>query len=445
VEGVLDLLAPQFVERRLDLLYEIADGVPGMVRGDATRLRQILVNLLGNAAKFTEKGEAVLSVRSRILDLGPCELTFTVRDTGIGIPQEAIGRLFRSFSQVDTSTTRRFGGSGLGLAISRRLAELMGGAMWVESEEGKGSVFGFTVLVEAVLSKPRPFLGTGAGQLAGKRLLVVDDNATNRRNLTSFASGWGMQARAAAAGGEALDWLRAGEVFDVAVLDMQMPGMDGAMLAAEIRRRRTPAELPIVLLSSLGRRDCVASPELFSTFLTKPVKPAQLFEALVDLFRVREARKAIAHRLPESVPGTRRAESVLVAEDNAVNLRVVLSMLAKLGYRADVAASGREVLEALGRQTYAIILMDVHMPDMDGLEATLAIRAGQVPGGPRPWIIALTANAMEGDRSVCLAAGMDDYISKPITIDELGAAMARASGNVSGAGGPGFPPSPGGG
>jgi len=434
VEGVLDLLAPQFAEKRLDLLYEIADGVPGMVRGDATRLRQILVNLLGNAAKFTEQGEAVLSVRAETSEAGRCQLSFSVRDTGIGIPAEAMGRLFRSFSQVDASTTRKFGGTGLGLVISMRLAEMMGGRMWVESEEGVGSTFSFTIVVDALVSKPRLFLATGKGQLEDKRLLIVDDNATNRRILTGFANGWGMSARAAASGAEALACLAAGEEFDAAVLDLQMPEMDGGMLAAEIRKHRTAGELPFVLLSSLGRREFVSRPELFAAFLTKPVKPSLLFEALVDLFHVHDVHKVLRHALPEPGNAARRSERVLLAEDNAVNQKVAVSMLAKLGYRADVAANGKEVLEALERQAYDIVLMDVHMPEMDGLEATRQIRGRQRAGTARPWIIALTANAMQGDRALCLAAGMDDYISKPITLDELIAGMVRALARFSTAG-----------
>ena len=427
IESVLDLLAPQFAEKHLDLLYEIADGVPGMVRGDSTRVRQILVNLLGNAAKFTEKGEAVLSVRATALEDGKSELMFTVHDTGIGIPAEAMGRLFQSFSQVDASTTRRFGGTGLGLVISKRLAELMGGRMWLESEEGKGSTFCFTLVVEALPSKPRPYLTAGKGQLVGKRLLVVDDNATSRRILTTVAAGWGVSARAAASAAEALGWLKSGEPFDVAVLDMQMPDKDGAMLAAEIRRQRDAEELPLVLLSSLGHRDFVPDPALFSACLTKPVKPSLLFDALIDLFQARQAEKAIPRNAPpEAVLAHSRAERVLLAEDNVVNQKVAISMLAKLGFRADVAADGKEALAALDRQAYDIIIMDVHMPQMDGLEAAREICRRQTNASLRPWIIALTANAMQGDRELCLAAGMDDYISKPITIGELVAALARA-------------------
>ncbi len=302
--------------------------------------------------------------------------------------------------------------------------------MWAESQMGQGSTFWFTLRVETIPSKPRPYLVSGKTQLEGKRLLIVDDNATSRRILTTLGAGWGMSPHAVASGREALDWMREGGVFDVAVLDMQMPAMDGGMLAAEIRRLGG-AEQPLVLLSSLGQRDLIGDPSHFAACLTKPAKPSQLFDALADVLHARELVAKHAFRPADlaAAPIVHK-ERVLVAEDNAVNQKVALFMLAKLGYRADVAANGREVLESLGRQPYEVILMDVHMPEMDGLEATRRIRRA---GGPdRPWIIALTANAMYGDRELCLAAGMDDYISKPIKPDEISAALARANARAAG-------------
>jgi CheY-like chemotaxis protein len=297
--------------------------------------------------------------------------------------------------------------------------------MWVESEVGVGSTFFFTLAVESVPSKPRPYLGTGLGHLAGKRLLVVDDNATSRRILTRLAAGWDMAARAASSGEEALGWLRANEAFDVAVIDMQMPAMDGGMLAVEIRRLRDAAQLPLIMLSSVGQGDLVIDRSLFAAHLSKPTKSAQLLEALVEALQARGAEDAPGFQPSDLVTApVLHPERVLIAEDNVVNQKVALFMLAKMGYRADVAANGREALEALGRQPYDIVLMDVHMPEVDGIEATRQIRLANP--AHRPWIIALTANAMYGDRELCLAAGMDDYVSKPIKPEEIGTAMGRA-------------------
>jgi PAS domain S-box-containing protein len=425
LEGALDLLAPRAAEKHLDLLYEVADGVPATLRGDPSRLRQILVNLLGNAVKFTERGEVLLSVQA----LGPAgaatELQFSVKDTGIGIPPEAIGRLFQSFTQVDASTTRRFGGTGLGLAISKRLAEMMGGRMWVESEPGRGSTFSFTIRAAAVPSKPRVYSGGPKAALQGRRLLVVDDNATNRRILGDLARKWEMTAVSFEFPADALAALRQGEAFDAAILDMQMPGMDGASLAAEIRKLRPAPQLPLVLLSSLGRRE--AADDLFAASLTKPVKPSQLYDVLARLFWRAEtapASRPVAPVAQESEASF--TDRILLAEDNPVNQKVALSMLQKLGFRADVAANGLEVLAAVRRQPYDIILMDVQMPEMDGLEASRQIVALEPDRAKRPWIVALTANAMQGDREQCLAAGMDDYISKPIKRHDLLAAIERA-------------------
>ena len=430
VEGALDLLAPRVAEKGLDLLYEIADGVPGTVRGDPTRLRQILVNLLGNAVKFTERGEVVLSVRFEVPEEGRVQLSFAVRDTGIGIPPEGMARLFQSFSQVDTSTTRRFGGTGLGLAISQRLAEMMGGRMWVESEMGRGSTFFFTVNVAAQGSRPRPWLAPARGHLGGRHMLVVDDNATNRRILTDVASGWGMTVRAAHSGAEALSWLREGEVFDVAVLDMHMPLMDGASLAREIRKLRGADALPLVLLSSIGAKEEVDDQTLFAIYLTKPAKPNQLFEALCSLFKDDAgAERPLSIHPFVATPAnasSSRPERLLMAEDNVINQKVALLMLSKLGYRADLAADGVEAVTAVRRQRYDIILMDVQMPEMDGLAASRRINELFPERANRPWIIALTANAMQGDREACIAAGMDDYISKPIKIEDLTTALDRA-------------------
>jgi signal transduction histidine kinase/DNA-binding response OmpR family regulator/HPt (histidine-containing phosphotransfer) domain-containing protein len=440
VEGALDLVGSRAAERGLDLACVIDPQAPVAVVGDVTRLRQILVNLMANAIKFTEHGEVVVEVRSEIGPIGPigpisdlpeARLHFSVRDTGIGIPADRLDRLFRSFSQVDASTTRRFGGSGLGLAISKRLCELMGGTMWVESEVGKGSTFHFTVRAEEAAVPARVYRLGQQPHLNGKRLLIVDDNPTNQQILRLQAQSWGMLTQECSSGAEALERIRRGDPFDVAILDVHMPEMDGLMLAAEIRRYRDAQALPLVALSSLG--GAVARGQAFAAFLTKPIKQSQLYDVLVNLF----------HGRPEGTTNVIRADArgraepsfdaglaerlplrILVAEDVAVNQKLVLTMLDRMGYRADVAANGREVLVALERQPYDVVLMDVQMPEMDGLEAARRIHQ-RWPTADRPRIVALTANATREDRVDCQAAGMDDYIAKPVQGPELQAALVR--------------------
>ena len=427
IEGALDLMAGKAAEKRIDLLYEIADAVPGMVEGDSTRLRQVLVNLLGNALKFTERGEVVLSVHPLATLDEQVELQFDVRDTGIGIASEGMERLFKSFSQVDSSTARRYGGTGLGLAISKRLAELMGGRIWVTSAVGQGSAFSFTIRVRPIATKPVLFQPATI-RLEGLKVLVLDDNLTNCRILHTLLTKWGMQPQVCHSGPEALQLLATGVALDLGIIDMHMPGMDGATFAHEARRLRSAAELPFVLLSSIGRLGAGPAAGLFQASLVKPAKPSQLFDTLIAVVQKQRGgptatRDTIA---PTSAAIKPRAERLLLAEDNVVNQKVALAMLRKLGFRADVVANGLEVLAAVERQPYDVILMDVHMPEMDGLEA--ARRLGQLYPDParRPWIVALTANAMQGDREMCLAAGMDDYISKPIKFEELLNAIQRS-------------------
>ena len=428
LEASLDLVAARAAEKGLDLAYMIASEVPHTVVGDVTRVRQILVNLLSNAVKFTPTGEVVLAVAMQHEAGQPSRILFSVRDTGIGIPASRMDRLFRAFSQVDASTTRQYGGTGLGLAISRRLCALMGGEMWVESEEGVGTTFFFTVTAPAAMAPPRIYLRGTVPQLAGKRLLVVDDNATNRQILTLQAEAWGMRVRAAASGNEAMVWLEQSDHFDLAVLDMQMPEMDGVQLATAIHARRLPYNLPLVLLTSFGRREEDLSTGHFVASLTKPVKAAQLYDILLNVLS-----DSVAHRSPappqvtfDTTMATRHPLRLLLAEDNVINQRVAIKTLERMGYRADVAANGFEVLDALSRQRYDVVLMDVQMPELDGLEATRRIDY-EVPPARRPYIIAMTANAMQGDRERCLEAGMDDYISKPVRVEELVAALERSA------------------
>jgi PAS domain S-box-containing protein len=434
VEAALDLVAASAAAKGLDLASLLDPKAPVALVGDATRLRQILVNLLTNSVKFTDQGEVVLSVDSKRVPDGDGrgdemhELHFTVRDTGIGIPKDRIDRLFQSFSQVDASTTRRYGGTGLGLAISKRLSEMMGGTMWVESEVGKGSAFHFIVKAQAGPT-PEPVYARGKhAQLAGKRLLVVDDNAANREVVQRQASSWGMLPRETGSPTEALEWIRRGDPFDAAILDMQMPEMDGVALAQEIRRHRDAHVLPLVMLTSLGRRREDVDAEVdFAAQLTKPIKASQLYEALMSVFReISEELAPVEAGVGDGTLSAGQAPlQILLADDNAVNQKLALALLAKMGYRADVVTNGAEALEALTRRSYDVVLMDVEMPVMDGLEASRRINR-EWPAGQRPRIIAMTANAMQGDRETCLAAGMDDYLSKPIRREELAAALARS-------------------
>ena len=434
VESALDLLGIAAAEKGVDLAYLIDPSTPEAIIGDVTRLRQILINLISNAVKFTEQGEIIVSVSAEALNAGEstneCKLRFTVRDTGIGIPPDRMSSLFQSFSQVDASTTRRYGGTGLGLVISKRLSEMMGGSMWAESTVGVGSTFHFTIQAEATSVPPRPFLDDIQPDLENKRVLIVDDNATNRRILARQVELWHMAPLATASPFEALQWLHQGESFDVAILDMQMPGMDGLTLAKEIRKLEAPqSELPLIMLTSLGQYGTREDVDIFSAYLTKPLKPSALFDAVIGLFtgkpiHVQASRGTDqGHFNPEM--GTRWPLRILVAEDNATNQKLSLALLGRLGYQADIAANGLEALEALERQKYDVVLMDVQMPEMDGLDATRALRAN-LPPERQPRVIAMTANAMQGDRERCIAAGMNDYVSKPVRIEELTRALGES-------------------
>ncbi len=422
VEGALDLMALRAGEKKLDLLYEIADGTPAMVRGDITRLRQIILNLVGNALKFTEKGEVVVRVQPEtggMVEDGPVSLHIAVRDSGIGIPPEGIGRLFQSFSQVDASTTRKYGGTGLGLAISKKLAELMGGRMWVESEVGVGSVFQFTVTLGALPGVMRPDPQAARARFAGKRILVVDDNATSRMILIDQMLRWGMEPHAVGNGEDALAAATGDRRFDFALIDAQMPGMDGVTLAKKLQQAENTRSLQILLLAALGHRP----PEGMSVRLVpKPLKPAALFEAFSAVIcgeKVEAAPVAVVASSPMSSANVR----LLLAEDNAVNQKVAVNLLKNIGYQTDVVWNGVEVLSAIEKQDYDIVFLDMQMPEMDGLEAARRLVEMRPRSKSRPWIIALTANAMVGDREQCLAAGMDDYITKPIKKAELAAAL----------------------
>ncbi|MEG4503764.1 PAS domain S-box protein [Microcoleus sp. F8_C2] len=454
IEGTIDQLAVKAEEKGIELGYLIQPQTPNFILGDVTRLRQILVNLLNNAIKFTETGEVTISVQASAVDSDEAisesenlyEIQFAIQDTGIGIPANRLDRLFKSFSQVDASTTRQYGGTGLGLAISKRLSETMNGTIWVESrgqvggtpspkwQAAKldrvtmGSTFYFTIVASSVateLAEPMEM----PLELSGKRLLIVDDQPTNRQILTLQAQTWGMQSLAAQSAVEALNWLEGGETFDVGILDMQMPQMDGLTLASAIHQYPKCHRLPLVLLTSMGSPEASSSDisTHFVAFLSKPIKQSHLYQILIHVLQAQPTK--VQQQLHISVQDDMKLAQrlplrILLAEDHLVNQKVALLLLERLGYRADIAANGLEVLESLNRQPYDVVLMDVQMPEMDGLEATRRI-CQEWPAHTRPRIIAMTANAMQDDRQVCLDAGMNDYISKPIRVDALIQALSQ--------------------
>jgi len=445
IEEVLDLLAGKAAEKNLDLAYIVDDGIPKILVSDVTRLRQILVNLVGNAVKFTHQGEVVIEVvpASR----GPRAITpgqkqdteflrhpeewllhFSVRDTGIGIPLEKQTRLFKSFQQVDASTTRHYGGTGLGLAISKRLAELLGGKIWVESDAGKGANFHFTILARAGTTGALPAWQGPQPQLAGKRLLLVEDNTTNRRIVSLRAGQWGMSVETASNGREALRLLTENKPFDVVIVDVQLPDTDGLGLANGIREQNYGRNLPILLLSSARLRSDDPRPfEIgVSVYIHKPIRPAQMLDAMCRAMSIQLQREKKAPVSPtlDSNLAQRVPLRLLLADDNPINQKVGLSVLQKLGYRADLANNGLEVLKALEQKVYDVLFLDVQMPEMDGLETARQI-CQRWTAQRRPRIIAMTGNALMGDREKCLAAGMDDYISKPVRVGELQAALER--------------------
>ena len=420
IEDALDLLSLRASSKGLDLAYIVEEETPTQLIGDVTRLRQILVNLVSNAIKFTEAGEVTITVDARRLMADVHEWRFAVHDTGIGIPPERIGELFQPFSQVDSSTTRRYGGTGLGLSISKHLAEAMGGTMWVDSTPGVGSTFWFTVQATTAAEPAVRGVTAPPEHLRGKRLLVVEDNATNRLILTRQATAWGMAVTALESPSEALRRLEAGEAFDVAILDLGMPDMDGVALGARIRELDAGRDLPLILLSSLGHRPPGLDAAGFAAVAAKPIKEDQLRQVVVQALGGAPCpeRQREPATTPDADLARRLPLRILLADDNAVNQKVVQAMLHKLGYEADTAADGVEVLHELRRRQYDIVFMDVQMPDIDGLEAARQIQS-QIPAERRPLVIALTAAASRSDEEQCLAAGMSGYLRKPVRIEDL--------------------------
>jgi len=426
VEESIDLMAVRAAEKGLELAIEIDPSVPRWLHGDVTRLRQVLVNLAGNAVKFTSAGEVAVSVKPFAGSPENPFLHFAVRDTGCGIPADRLDRLFQSFSQVDASTTRKYGGTGLGLAISKRLAEIMGGRIWVESEPGKGSVFQFTVPQRR--APEQEAVPVPEASWSSKKVLIVDDNATNRRIYAAQLRHWGLETVSAASPHEAIECLRQ-QTFDLALFDFEMPQMNGLELARWVADLDLSSQMRIILSSSSGvtRSELHADPDNlpFHAFLTKPTRSDHLREVIGSLLR--GAATVPARRRAPAIDTTLAAQRplrILVAEDNAVNQKVAVRLLERMGYHPDVAANGLEVLQAVHRQTYDLILMDVQMPEMDGLEASRRIIQEFGPGR-RPRLIAVTANVFKGDQEACAQAGMDGFLGKPINLDQLREELLR--------------------
>jgi len=435
LETTLKTLAVRADEKGLELLCEVAPEVPEVVRGDVTRLKQVVLNLVGNAIKFTNQGEVAVRVQVEAEDGRDLVLRFTVSDTGIGIAEDKREKIFDPFAQADTSTTRKYGGTGLGLTISVRLVRMMGGKIWVESEEGRGSHFHFTVRVGAADRKEIK-VGSAAPPeiLRGVRVLVVDDNGTNRRILEGMLKRWEMRPVSAKGGEEALAQLvaarKAGDAFGLIVTDMHMPKMDGFALVERIRRRPELSTATIMMLTSAGHRgDAERCQKLgVSAYLLKPIRQSELREAIARVLGAREQEGKIPLITRFSLGDARDGSDslrVLVAEDNPVNQRLIVRLLEKRGHRVVLADNGRQALAALEKESFDLVLMDVQMPEMDGFEATSKIRMREKSIGSHQTIIALTAHAMKGDREECLARGMDGYLTKPIRPQELDEVLAR--------------------
>ena len=439
IEEALDLLTPRAAEKKIDFVYAVEDNLPPIIEGDVTRLRQVIVNLVSNAVKFTTQGEVAIAVsrEENPGDLAGSEtpadpdsffIRISVRDTGIGIPANKMDRLFKAFTQVDSSTTRQFGGTGLGLAICKRLAKLMGGKIWVESEAGKGSTFHIVIRTQPARTQMPNSAAAPAGKLDHKRILLVEDNGSNRKAVAQYLRWAGAELRAVATSKEALDLLSGGERYDAIVLDLQLPEMDGLTLAQLVRRVPGCDATPLLLLTDTRLRSDDTRPGAVgvSLYIYKPIRPAQVFDALVRAVENKprtDKKSPVTSEFDNTMAG-RLPLRLMLADDNIINQKVGVKMLQRLGYRPEVAANGVEALKLLEQQPFDIIFLDVQMPEMDGFEAARRIHA-QWPDPRRPRLVAMTGNALKGDREKCLSAGMDDYVAKPVRINELQAVIER--------------------
>ncbi|MBK9263450.1 MAG: response regulator [Polyangiaceae bacterium] len=433
VEETLDLLAPQASRKRLELSYSIDQKTPQRIYGDQMRLRQVLMNLVANAIRFTRVGDVNVSVSTRAREHGLVEITFAIRDTGIGIASERLQRMFNPFGQTDASAAHKFGGTHLGLAICKRLCEVMNATIDVESELDRGTTFTVTLVARAVVTEPLPHVRPAQPHLTGRRVLVVDDNATSREILAAHLDAWGMSAVAVASPADALARINNGDAFELALVDVNHPDGAGADASTEIHRlHETFAAMPIVLLAPLLDRAPMSVRRGAMSVVTKPVKPAQLYNAIHEALSVASPRPSSSKPSGRIVApiAARLPLRILLAEDDAISQQVASMMLERLGYRCEVAANGMEALAALWRSHHDVVLMDVQMPDMDGFEATRIIWRDWEPND-RPFIIALTGSAMPGERERCLEAGMDYYLVKPVRLDELRTALEAGASWIS--------------
>ena len=426
IEDVMDVFSAKMTEKNLDLVYQIDHQIPAVIVGDSHRIHQVLLNLIGNAIKFTHQGEIFVGIDLLKMEGGQLELAFQVRDTGIGIPEDKLPRLFKAFSRVDSSTTRKYGGTGLGLVISQKLVELMGGVIDVESQPNIGTSFGFTIKALSSQESSRQYAHTRQVSWEGRRVLVVDDNATNLRILKLQLEQWKMQPLLASSGNDALKFLASGDRFDLVITDMQMPDMDGVQLTTAIKANYP--SLPVILLSSIGDDSRRLHAKLFFAVLNKPAKQQNLNKMIAAALRPIQEVAALDEQKPLKVLSDKFALMyplrILIAEDNLVNQKLTTRVLGKLGYHnVALATNGIDAVEKFSEQCYDVILMDVQMPRMDGLEATRMIRLKQYQ---QPYIISMTANAMQGDREACLQAGMNDYMSKPIKLEDVMTVLEKA-------------------
>jgi CheY-like chemotaxis protein len=421
IEEVFDLLAKKANEKNLELYYLVEPMISPYIYGDITRLRQILLNLTGNAIKFSNRSDILVTVKPIRRDNDELELEFAVKDSGIGISEDKIKILFAEFSQADSSITRRFGGSGLGLAICARLAGLMGGKIWVESKIGRGSTFYFTIRTKAANFSPQKmYLMEDVPQLKNKKVLIVDDNEINRQILHLNCQLWGMQTTSVSNGNEAIEAIKKSD-FHIALVDMQMPGINGIELSTKIRFYKSKKELPIIMLTSIAEFDKDSKSKLnhFSGFLTKPIKQYQLFDTILNaLCGDCTNEEAGKYEGVNYVINKNSANmNILVADDNIINQKLILKILEKLGCNGEAVSNGKEVLKRINEKHFDLIFMDIHMPELDGMETTAIINSKHV--GDKPIIIAMTASVMDEDKDLCFKAGMKDFISKPLKILEI--------------------------